>query len=141
MLKPNKKFLIAFMFFVGSCASQEEIAQQANRRRIELETIDNRTCISYGFKFGSPDYANCRLNIASQRNSIEAADEQQRRAAALGIMQMQNYNNQMNAQRLQQVGQQNMQMFNRPTVNTNCYGYGNSINCTSIQQPTIPYPQ
>jgi hypothetical protein len=72
---------------------------------------DNTTCTSYGLKFGTPEYAQCRQNIASQRMANE-------RAAIGAYMARQN-----------QPAPAPYMMPVKPSFNTNCTTSGTNTNC------------
>lgn len=41
---------------------------------------DNQQCTSFGFKTGTEGYANCRMQLSSQRTGIEAQEQAQKNA-------------------------------------------------------------
>ncbi len=97
---------IAVILFCGviltGCVSQQQIAAKRS-------ADDDTTCTSYGLKFGTPEYAQCRQNAAAQR----AATEQAQSLAAMQMVQS------MNAQQ-QQVSQQQIYNSVRPNPSIQC---------------------
>ena len=101
---------------------------------------DDTTCKSYGLKFGTPEYAQCREHMLSLRvnqASTAARDQQDsdnaRRQAYLQYLS-----------KTQQTAQENKpQPYMIPTnaapyvmpasTNTNCTAFGNSINCQTTR--------
>lgn len=71
--------VVAACFSLAACGISRE----------EALAIDNDTCQSMGLKFGTPEFAQCRLMQDQRRDTSNAAA----RAAAAGAMQ--NYANQL----------------------------------------------
>lgn len=61
--------IVALAAGLGGCASAEKVAEQ-----------EDGYCASIGLKFGSPDYANCRMGLRQER-------EARRERAIAGIAQ------------------------------------------------------
>jgi hypothetical protein len=95
------------LIVLAGCASNEDriAARDAN---------DEATCQSYGLKFGTPEYAQCRQNIAARRQAAVLAAFQMMQGARVQPVQVQPY----------------MMPVSRP-VNTNCYAAGAIISCQS----------
>jgi hypothetical protein len=106
----------------GYESAQKRAALAASMVEINKQS-DDKTCKSYGLKFGTPAYAQCRQNLLAMRvNQGVAADNNQaliRQQAVSSILQ--NQNNQPQSQPY---------MMPTPTI-TNCNASGNSLNCTS----------
>lgn len=100
---------VLLMIALCGCASPAERAEQ-------LSEADDQTCTSYGLQFGTPAYAQCRQNIAAQR--------QARVAAAYALLA-----NRPVAPALAPAPQTMLPVS--PPVNTNCYALGNSVSCQS----------
>ena len=64
---------IGFSFCLAGCQSPAEIAAEAAAREAEVTASDNRTCTGYGFTFGTPAFAECRMKVASDREANETA--------------------------------------------------------------------
>jgi hypothetical protein len=52
----------------------EQARRDAEAR--QMEAADNKTCVSYGFRKGTDGFAQCRLQLAQQRENQQAAAEQ-----------------------------------------------------------------
>ncbi len=64
----NVFLLFALCAAASGCMSSQEIAARQ-------QAADNSTCVSYGLKFGTSEYAQCRQNIAAQRHAAEQTDK------------------------------------------------------------------
>jgi hypothetical protein len=105
-----KRMVLLLALLVGGCdltASQE---------RATAERADDAGCASYGLKYGSPEYAQCRLSKDQQRRANQAA--------AVGQV---NRNNQETANQLQPAPTV------RPSVNCTTIGMGGGISSTNCQ--------
>ncbi len=86
-----KKISLFFLCFsLVSCASSQDIARQQEEQKRQIDANEDSTCRSYGLKFGTSEYANCRQNQASQRNQQEFIDYQMRRQAAYQMIMRNN---------------------------------------------------
>lgn len=107
----------------GYDSAQKRIAQTATMVQLQQQN-DDATCKSYGLKFGTSDYAQCReqlLTIRSNQNIAASNANAQNNAAAAAILMQQNN---------KQPAQPYMMPTNAP-VTTNCTTTGNYTNCQS----------
>jgi len=120
-LRPTGEGLVmklAIIFVCGvllaGCVSRQEIAAQH-------AADEDTTCISYGLKFGTPEYAQCRQNAAAQRVATEQAQSVASMRLGQTIVEQQ-----------QQVNQQlyNSMRPNRPIqCMSNAFGTSIYTNC------------
>jgi hypothetical protein len=107
-----KRIVVLLALLVGGCdltASQE---------RATAERADDAGCLSYGLKYGSPEYAQCRLSKDQQRQAKQAA-----------VLRQVIRNNQETANQLQPAPVPTV----RPSVNCTTIGMGGGISSTSCQ--------
>lgn len=87
----KKIALLMTCFSLFSCASDADIARQQEEMRRQIDANEDSTCRSYGLKYGTNEYANCRQNQSLQRNQQEFVDMQMRRQAAYQMIMRNNY--------------------------------------------------
>jgi hypothetical protein len=73
----KRSLLFLAVLALMGCTSAEEVRQKN-------AALDDETCRSYGLTFGTPEYAQCRQNIANQRSANARA--------ALGLLLLQQQN-------------------------------------------------
>ncbi len=98
---------VLFGVALAGCMSQQEQAMR-------LAANDDAVCQSYGLTYGTPQYADCRMRVAEQRNAQQAATDAQLLALAGA----------MNANRAPAT-------LPPPPIQTNCQQLGNTVNCTT----------
>lgn len=117
----SRSVIVICLAILSSCDLPQKIAEQRQERAAANDQADDATCQSYGLTFGTPAYADCRQNIATQR--------QANAARALDYIQQENQENQQilldQQQRIQQ-----QEILNRPVM-TNCNTFGTQTNCTT----------
>lgn len=77
---PTASFTVVVLLalaLAGCVSTQDKIANQ--------NSTDDGTCSSYGLKFGTPEYAQCRQHIADRREAQKMADQQGYNAAVLNM--------------------------------------------------------
>ena len=71
--------LLVAMLVLAGCESEAELRAQRQARIAQAEASEHRQCVDFGLEHGTPEYADCRLQLRQIRANNEAA----RRAAIL----------------------------------------------------------
>ncbi len=106
-------FLVAV--FLAGCMTPEERQAQQEELLLRIAEREDAECTSYGLKFGSPEYGDCRVQLASIRARKQAM------AFSVWTQKMQAQQHSMQMQgRFQSL---NLGAVPPLTVPTNCWVY------------------
>jgi hypothetical protein len=83
---PTKTTVFISLLLLSACASDRDIAAEQAAIRQQVNMNEDSTCRSYGLKYGTTEYANCRQNQASQRSQQDFIDDQMRRQMMMQMM-------------------------------------------------------
>lgn len=128
-MRTMRKICIALGVYllVAGCASPEQIAARQAAQGAQIAASDDTTCQSYGLKFGTPEYAQCRQNVVAQRDARNIAAQQ---ANAVAWQQAIQYGNSQT---------QLMQQMVRPPTPVQATAPNNTLNCASTVNGVYVY--
>ncbi len=70
--RANTMIIFLVAVFLAGCMTPEERQTQQEERLLQIAESEDAECTSYGLKFGSPEYGDCRVQLASIRARKQA---------------------------------------------------------------------
>ena len=80
MRYPTIVIFLAAIVMTGCVSSEQRAAIQSQK--------EHNTCLSYGLKYGTPEYAQCRMQTSSQNQQAKAANTAAVLEASAKLMEM-----------------------------------------------------